>query len=279
MNEFLSGQDKMLIVVRGGGDIASGTIARLHHCGFRVVVLEQEHPSAIRRSVSFSEAIYDGRKTVEGVTAERVSSFADCAAVWACGDVPVLIDPCCQVLGDVHPVVLIDAILAKKNCGMTRAMADLSIALGPGFSAGDDADIVIETARGHHLGQLIRSGRACANTGVPGEIAGVSRERVVHAPCRGILTIVCDIGCQVKRGDLIAEVDDMPVFASIDGVVRGMIRNHFEVARGLKIADIDPREEESDNCFTISDKARCISGGVLEAILSWHQKYKLPYIG
>jgi len=257
-----------LVVVRGGGDIASGTIARLSRCGFNVLVLETEQPTAIRRSVSFSDAVFDGKKTVEGVTAEKIGSFLECSAVWGRGNIPILIDPQCSVLDELTPVVLIDAILAKKNCGISKDMAELTIGLGPGFVAGEDVDIVIETSRGHDLGRIITRGPASANTGIPGVIAGVSKERVIHAPCTGVLSIVKDIGARVEKGETIAQVDGTAVTATISGLVRGMIRDQFSVTKGLKIADIDPRTKEYENCFTISDKARCVSGGALEAILS-----------
>lgn len=257
-----------LIIIRGGGDIASGTIARLFLCGYKVLVLETEQPTAIRRTVSFSDAVYDSKKTVEGVSAERVHSLLDCSAVWGRGRVPLLVDPQCCVLDEVTPSVLIDAILAKRNCGITKDMADFTIGLGPGFVAGEDVDVVIETSRGHNLGRVITTGPASLNTGIPGVIAGVSKERVIRATCTGTLSIIKDIGTQVEKGELIAQVDGTPVSATINGIVRGMIRDQFQVTKGLKIADIDPRMEEYDNCFTISDKARCISGGVLEAILS-----------
>lgn len=260
--------DGKLIVVRGAGDIASGTIVRLQRCGFPVLVLEAERPSAIRRAVSFSDAVYDGNKTVEGVTAEKIDTPDQRFAVWNRGHVPLMIDPCCRRLEALAPTVLVDAILAKKNRGTTKHMAALTVGLGPGFVAGGDVDVVIETARGHHLGRLIRVGSASADTGVPGPVAGVSRERVIHAPCSGRLSILCDIGSSVKKGEEIARVDDVAVLATIDGIVRGMIRDRFAVTRGLKIADIDPRREERENCFTISDKARCVSGAVLEAILA-----------
>lgn len=268
MSDRNADMDETLVIVRGGGDIASGTIARLFLCGFNVLVLETEQPTAIRRSVSFSEAVFDGKTTVEGVTAERISSFLDCFAVWGRRNVPILIDPQCSVLDELTPFVLIDAILAKKNCGIMKDMAELTIGLGPGFVAGEDVDIVIETSRGHDLGRVITRGPASINTGIPGVIAGVSRERVIHAPCTGVLSIVKDIGTLVEKGEPIAQVDGTPVTATISGLVRGMIRDQFSVTKGLKIADIDPRTKEYGNCFTISDKARCISGGVLEAILS-----------
>lgn len=260
-----------LIIVRGGGDIASGTVARLHRCGYRVLILETEQPMAIRRSVAFADAVYDGRKTVEGVTAEKIDTVEQCRAVWERGNVPLLIDPACLVLNDVTPSVLVDAILAKRNCGTTRDMAALTIGLGPGFSAPEDVDVVIETARGHNLGRVIRQGCAAADTGVPGAIAGVAAERVIHAPCSGRLAIVRDISSAVKAGEQIATVDGETVATTIDGIVRGMIRNGFCVTKNMKIADIDPRPDEFDNCFTISDKARCISGSVLEAILSFQK--------
>ena len=260
-----------LIIVRGGGDIATGTIYKLSRSGYPVLVLESEHPSAIRRKVAFSEAIYDGKAQVEDVTCYYAESLEAAKEIMEQGHPAVMKDPDCNVLEDVRPWAVVDGILAKKNLGTHRGMADKTIALGPGFSAGEDVDLVIETMRGHNLGRIITQGGAMQNTGVPGKIGGYDRERVIYAPTEGRVHIICDIGAKVTKGQTIAEIinDRGRVFvtATISGLIRGMIRENFYVTEGFKMADIDPREEEFDNCFTISDKARCIAGAVLEGLL------------
>lgn len=261
--------DKDLIIIRGAGDIATATICRLHKCGFRLLVLETENPSAIRRRVSLSEAVYEGRQTVEGITAEHISELNQRHAVWGRNNVPLLIDPFCSRLKELRPRVAIDAIVAKRNCGTHKKMAPFTIALGPGFHAGLDVHCVIETARGHHLGRVIHSGPSLPNSGIPGVIQGFSRERVVHAPTGGVLEVMKDIGSEVQKGEIIARIETTAVQAPLSGLVRGMIRDQFKVKEKMKIADIDPRMDEPENCLTISDKARCISGGVLEALLTF----------
>lgn len=257
------------ILVRGGGDLATGTIHRLVRCGFSVLVLETERPAAIRREAAFCEAVYDGRKTVEGITCVKISDAGLCEEVWEAGEVPVLVDPEAGLVKTWKPDVVVDAILAKKNLGTDRTMAPLVIGLGPGFTAGKDVDCVVETMRGHRLGRLIMQGSALENTGVPGKIGGYGKERVIHAPASGVIRSRVSIGDRVSAGQVLAEIGETPVPASITGILRGIIRNGYPVKQGLKIADIDPREEERENCFTISDKARCIAGSVLEMIVSW----------
>ena len=259
---------KNLIVVRGGGDLASGVIHRLHRCGYRVLVLEGEHPSAIRRKVAFCEAVYDGEAFVEGVLGRLALSLSDCEKAWEEGEIPVMKDPSAEILSDVSPAAVIDAVLAKKNLGTSRDMAPLTIALGPGFCAGEDVDFVVETMRGHDLARIITDGWAIPNTGVPGVVAGVSKERVIHSPAEGEIRCLSAIGDLVEQGQTLAMIGDTPVPASITGVLRGIIRDDYPVFKGMKIADIDPRKEEKKNCFTISDKARCIAGSVLEILLS-----------
>ena len=256
------------IVVRGGGDIATGKIHRLHRCGFSVLVLETDRPSAIRRYVAFSEAVYEGSWTVEGVEAVRVETPEEAVRCREQGKVPVLADAECRCLEQIRPRVLVDAILAKKNLGTNLEMADTVIALGPGFTAGKDAHLVIETMRGHNLGRILTEGTAQPNTGVPGVIAGYGKERVIHSPADGRMVNCSRIGDLVEKGQIIAHVGQTPVRASLTGVLRGLLRDGYPVTKGFKIADIDPRESEQKNCFTISDKARCIAGGVLEGILS-----------
>lgn len=260
---------EQLIIVRGGGDIASGTIHRLHRCGFKVVVLEVPCPTAIRRPVSFAEAVHEGRQTVEGVTAVRAAAPVDCPAILASGRVPVLVDPQAQAVAQLQPLAVIDAILAKRNTTTHRAMAPITIGLGPGFTAGQEVDAVIETMRGHDLGRVICQGSARPDTGIPETVAGHGRERVIYATGDGIITIRHAIGSRVTRGELLAMLGPNPVLAPIDGLIRGLIHPRCPVRRGQKIGDIDPRPPGKTDHRTISDKARCIGGGVLEALFTF----------
>ena len=273
---------KDLIVVRGAGDLATGTIHRLKKAGFRLLVLEAEHPAAIRRQVALSEAVYAGSARVEDVEAVRMDVDLaekknrkelleqEMERIWKKDGVPMLVDPAGLSIAALRPAVVVDAILAKKNLGTTKEMAPLVIALGPGFTAGEDVDVVIETKRGHNLGRVIRSGSAVPNTGIPGIIGGYGKERVMHAQAEGILRNAASIGDIVEARAVIAEIETengtVPVEASLSGLLRGLIRDGYPVTKGFKIADIDPRKEELQNCFTISDKARCIAGSVLEVI-------------
>ena len=255
-----------IIIVRGGGDIASGTINRLHNMGFKVLVLEIPNPNFIRRKVCYGEAVYEGEFTLENAVSKFAHNLEEIYSIWEEGKIPVYIDPDMKILQEIHPDALVDGILAKKNLGMSKDLAPITIALGPGFEAGKDADAVIETNRGHNLGRIIYEGRASENTGIPGIINGYGRERVIYAPASGILKIVHDIGSVVKKDEIIAYIDDKPVYASLTGLIRGMIREGSFVNEGLKISDIDPREDQLKNCWTISDKARTISGGTAEAL-------------
>ena len=260
-----------LIIVRGGGDIATGTIYKLYKCGFKVLVLEIESPSAIRRNVAFSEAVYQGKQTVEDVTCLLAKDLKEASSLLEKGKLVMLIDPEGRCIPELQPMALVDGILAKENLGTHRGMAPVTVALGPGFEAGKDVDAVIETMRGHSLGKVIYEGSAIPNTGIPGMIGGYAKERVIHSPADGILKNVCKVTDTVKQGQTIALIECdgeiIPVTATIDGLLRGLIRDSYPVTKGFKVADIDPRIQEYNNCFTISDKARCIAGGVLEAIL------------
>lgn len=266
-----------LVIVRGGGDLATGTIHRLHRCGFPVLVLETAAPSAIRRTVAFCEAVYTGAQTVEGVTCRRVDAPDQALALLRAGGLPLLVDPRGAAIGALKPLAVVDAILAKRNLGTARTMAPLTIGLGPGFTAGQDVDAVIETMRGHDLGRVLLHGAAQPNTGVPGLIAGYGAERVIHSPAAGPLRPVRHIGDTVCRGETIAFVGETPVPATLTGLLRGLIREGYPVTEGLKIADIDPRVSEYENCFKISDKARCIAGGVVEALLALHAQKGLRW--
>ena len=312
----------LLIICRGAGDLATGIIHRLHRAGHRVIALETDYPAAIRRQVSFCEAVYDGSAAVEGVTARLVPVLTDAEndtesatetdaetdaeigtetysglndtptahiasekwdrsaieAVLEAGEVPLLIDPTGESIALLKPDVVIDAIIAKRNLGTTINMAPLVIGVGPGFTAGQDVHLVIESMRGHNLARIITDGMAQPNTGVPGNIAGFTSERVIHAPAAGYIHDVRKIGDIVQKGDEIARIypdkksydnalsEYVPVNATITGIIRGLIRDGYYFREGFKIADIDPRESELTNCFTISDKARSIAGSVLEAV-------------
>ncbi|MBR4576816.1 MAG: EF2563 family selenium-dependent molybdenum hydroxylase system protein [Clostridia bacterium] len=259
-----------MIIVRGAGDLSTGTIHRLFRAGFRVLALETERPAAIRRQVAFSEAVYDGTATVENVTAVRIGTAEEAEDAWRRGQVPLLVDPAGDSIRQLKPEAVVDAILAKKNLGTTMDMAELTIALGPGFEAGKDVHYVIETMRGHNLGRIIPQGCAAPNTGIPGIIGGYGAERVIHSPAAGTFRQMREIGDTVQAGETIGTVDcgneRIPVRTQISGILRGIIRDGFPVTEGFKLADTDPRLEEKKNCFTISDKARCIAGSVLELV-------------
>lgn len=305
----------LLIICRGAGDLATGIIHRLHRAGHRVIALETDYPAAIRRQVSFCEAVYDGSAAVEGVTARLVPALADAEtdtetysgindtpaahivsekwdssaieAVLEAGEVPLLIDPKGESIALLKPDVVVDAIIAKKNLGTTINMAPLVIGVGPGFTAGQDVHLVIESMRGHNLARIITDGMAQPNTGVPGNIAGFTSERVIHAPAAGYIHDVRKIGDIVQNGDEIARIyldkesydnalsEYVPVNATITGIIRGLIREEYYFREGFKIADIDPRESELSNCFTISDKARSIAGSVLEAVSAFEHGVKI----
>lgn len=269
MNTYLT---QPLIIVRGAGDIATGTIHRLVRCGYWVLCLETNCPTSIRRNVSFSEAVYEGLWEVEGVKAVLVSGIEQAVFEMKQGNAAVMIDPLGSSITSLKPDIVIDAILAKKNLGTRLDMARLTIALGPGFTAGEDVSYVIETMRGHDLGKIIAKGKALSNTGIPGNIAGYTKERVIYAAAKGKIASTDAIGTIVMKGDVIADIiTDQGikhrVTASISGVLRGIIREGYYVTKGLKIADIDPRMEEVQNCSLISDKARCIAGSVLELVV------------
>lgn len=260
-----------LVIVRGGGDLASGTISKLYNSGFPVLILEISNPSAIRRNVAFSEAVYQGAQTIENITCYLAKDLEQAIQFLNEGKLTLLVDEDASSIKTLKPIAVVDAILAKKNLGTNRDMAPITIGLGPGFCAEEDVDAVIETKRGHNLGRIIYEGCAAPNTGIPGNIGGYDKERVIHSPAEGILKNVAHITDTVQKGQVIATIENnletVPVLATIDGLLRGLIRDGYPVTKGFKIADIDPRLEQYNNCFTISDKARCIAGGVLEALL------------
>jgi len=247
--------------------MASALAWRLYMANLRrIVMLETPMPLAVRREVAFCEAVYAGSKTVEGVQAVKAAGAEQLRAIWEQGQIAVAVDPRWETLRKMRPDVLVDAILAKRNLGTGRRQAPLVIGLGPGFTAGDDVHLVIETQRGHDLGRIITVGSAAPDTGVPGPIDGVTADRVLRAPDEGEFRSSCRIGDRVEKGATVGRVGDSVVAGRIAGVLRGLIRPGTWVTPGLKIGDIDPRGNVT-HCFTISDKARAVAGSVLEAVL------------
>lgn len=255
-----------LVLVRGGGDIATGVIARLHRSGFPVVVTELDPPLTVRRTVAVSTAVIDGEVRVEDLTARCVDSPADAAAVAVAGLVAVLVDDHVPALPQ-EPSIVVDARMAKRNIDTTRDQADVVVGLGPGFTAGVDCHAVVETMRGHDLGRVIWDGAAAANTSIPGTIGGQNEMRVLRAEAAGPVVWSVDFGDHVVREQALGSVGNRTVRALTNGVVRGLIVPGFVATPGLKIGDIDPRADPSA-CWTISDKALAVGGGVLEAVLS-----------
>jgi xanthine dehydrogenase accessory factor len=254
------------VVIRGGGDLGSGVALRLRRCGFRVTVLEIQRPVAVRRTVAFSEAVYEGCWRVEEVNGVLVGSAAEAAELAAPGVVPVLVDPDAVSLETIRPDVLVDAVMAKRNVGTSRGMAPLVVALGPGFNAGVDVDAVVETNRGPFLGRVVWRGPAEPNTGNPGTVHGRSAERVLRAPTDGIFAALAPIAAVVERDQPLAEVGGDLIVAPFRGLLRGLLRSDLPVTAGMKVGDIDPRLDPR-LCRYVSDKALAIAGGVLEAIL------------
>lgn len=263
--------NNILVIIRGGGDLATGVAIRLFRAGFSVVVLEIDHPTVIRLPVSFARAVYEGKAVVEEVEAVLIPSWEKAEDIIKQRKIPVLIDHEGYCIEKFSPDVLVDAIMAKRNLGTKINQAPLVIGLGPGFTAGEDVDVVIETKRGHNLGRVVYNGQAEPDTGVPGEVGGESKRRLLRAPAEGKITPLHSIGDIVKAGEVIAEVEGVPLKAEISGVLRGLIYPGSWVTKGMKVGDIDPRGIR-EYCFTVSDKARSIGGAVLEAICAYLNK-------
>lgn len=258
----------MLVIIRGGGDLASGVAVRLYRSGFRVLITELPQPLVVRRTVSFAEAVHEGMVLVEDIIGELIHDLISLEAVFESGHVPVLVDPDLSFLTKVKPEVLVDARMRKKPSREGKEMAVLVIGLGPGFVAGENCHAVVETNRGHNLGRVIWQGAPEPNTGSPGEILGYRSERVLRAPVAGTLSPQAEIGERLKQGSLIAVIGKDEVLAPFDGFLRGLIRGGTQVSAGQKIGDVDPRDDPNLVRF-VSDKSRAIGGGVLEAILSF----------
>ena len=266
MDKRIRGLKDLVILVKGGGEMATGVAHRLARSCFRVCVTEIAEPLAVRREVAFCEAVFEGQKEVEGMVARHVAGRAEILRAWKKGEVPVVVDPHNAIRGELKPEVVVDAILAKRNTGTRIDDAPLVIGLGPGFLVGRDAHLVIETNRGHRLGKVIEEGEADPDTGIPGEIGGYTWERVLRTPANGRFKGRKRIGDRVEKGEVVAEVEGSTVEAKIGGVLRGILRDGVRVEEQMKVGDIDPRGIR-EYCFTISEKARAIGGGVLEAIL------------
>lgn len=255
-----------LVIFRGGGDVATGSIQKVYRAGFKVLILEKERPLCIRRYVSCAQAMFDDETEIEDLKVRKVRNLEEIESAWDEDIIPIIADENGEYIKKLKPLAVVDGILAKKNMGTTKDMAKVTIALGPGFVAGKDVDVVIETNRGHDLGRLIFEGEPEKNTGIPGSIEGYTSERILRAPKDGNIKVLKDIGEVVKKGEVLAMVDGKEVVSGLDGMVRGMIGDGTFVTSGLKIGDVDPRVNKQ-NAVTISDKARAIGGGTLEAIL------------
>lgn len=256
----------MNILIKGAGDLASGIACRLHQCGFSIMMTDLPVPTAVRRTVAFSRAIYEGTATVEGSTAVRCKTLEEGLAALERGEIAVFADPEANILSQWKPDAVVDGILAKCNLGTHITDAPVVIGVGPGFTAGVDCHAVVETKRGHYLGRCIYDGSAIPNTGVPGDIGGYTKERILRAPCAGVFSPVVSIGDMVEPGTVCGTVDGVPMRSEIPGVVRGLLQEGVPVTEGMKSGDVDPRCS-SAHCLTVSDKARAVGGGVLEALL------------
>ncbi len=267
------------ILIRGAGDLATGVALVLYRAGLRrLLLLEQSQPLAVRRLVSFSEAVYLGRAEVEGVGAVLIDSAAQAEAAWAGDEIPVLKDPDMDCLEGLKPQVVVDALLAKRNTGIHPGLAALVIGLGPGFVAGQDVHCVVETHRGHGMGNLILNGAAHPNTGIPGEVLGKTLERLLRAPEAGVFTACRSIGDHVQQDEVVGHVGSAPVRARTSGVVRGLLRSGLHVRKGLKLGDVDPRGE-TWRCRRVSDKAHAVGQGVLQAVHAVRSDIQFDLIG
>lgn len=259
--------NQLIIGIKGAGDMASAVAWRLYMANIRkIFMMEIPYPLAVRRGVCFCEAVHEGHKTIEGVQAMKADGLGDVQQIWDKDKIAVVVDPEWKIMEKLCPDVLVDAILAKKNLGTKKSEASLVIGLGPGFCAGDDVHMVIETKRGHYLGRIITSGKPIPDTGIPGNIGGYTIERLLRAPAEGTLEARLNIGDLVKSGEVIANVGGMELKAGIDGVIRGLIRPSTKVGKNMKVGDVDPRGDKS-YCSSISDKAMAIAGSVIEAVM------------
>ena len=257
---------RLVVLIRGGGEVASGVAHRLARAHFKVCLTETSHPLAVSRGVAFCEAIYDGKKEIEGVVARRITSADEIPKIWQKNEIPIIVDPEASIKKTLNPNVLIDAIMAKRNLGTKITDAPLVIGLGPGFAAGKDVHMVVETNDGRNLGKVITEGEAEKDTGVPVAIEGLTFERVLHSPEDGLFQTSKEIGDLVTAGEIVASVAGHPIKAEIGGIVRALMRNETKVAKGTKLGEIDPAGSKKA-CFTIRPKMNTIADEVLAAIL------------
>lgn len=265
-------ENHRIALIRGGGDVASGVALRLHRVGMRVLITELDQPLVIRRSVSFAQAVYSETTQVEGVTARLVNSSSSIQSAWRSGEIPVLVDPDCQILsslnnGNLPFSTLVDGRMTKQSPTLLLGSAPFMIGLGPGFVVGVNCDAVVETNRGHFLGRVLWKGSAQPNTGVPEGFGVQDKDRVLRSPAEGIFNSDKNICDRLKPGELVGEVDGKEIRAPLKGVLRGLLHSGLNVTEGFKIGDIDPRNDP-EYCRYVSDKALAIGGGVLEAIFA-----------
>ncbi|MGL4986228.1 MAG: selenium-dependent molybdenum cofactor biosynthesis protein YqeB [Treponemataceae bacterium] len=256
----------MVVLIKGAGDLASGVAHRLFSCGFSIIMTEIKQPTTVRTSVSFSSAVLKDTIEIEGIKGQLTQTPKDAIEICQQKKIAVIVDEHALIAKEIKPDVIIDAIIAKKNIGTKKTDAKIVIALGPGFIAGKDCHAVIETNRGHYLGKVFYEGSAQKNTGIPGDISGFTTERIIRASKKGVFSPCVEISDYVRAGQIVAKINDVPVKANIDGIVRGILFPNTNVFAGMKCGDIDPRAKK-EYCFSISDKARAIAGGVLEALL------------
>ncbi len=262
--------DQPLVLIRGGGDLASGVAARLHRCGFNVVVVEIEKPLAVRRLVSFAEAVYAGEVEIEELYGQRIESAAFVESALEKGVIPVLVDPMAESRHQLEPVVIVDGRMRKTPPEIGMEAAQLVIGLGPGFTAGKNCHAVVETNRGHHMGRVYWEGSAEPDTTIPERVANYDLDRILRSPTEGIFEGKKRLGSIIREGEVIAVVNGVPLRAPFPGALRGLLHSGLEVEAGTKVGDLDPRGETS-YCFQISDKSLAVGGGVLEAILSRYE--------
>ena len=261
----------MKVLIKGAGDLATGIGCRLHRCGFDLIMTDIAVPTTVRRTVAFSRAVYEGQAKVEDVTGVLCRSLEEIREAIKEDQVAVVVDEECRIREAWKPDVVVDAIIAKKNLGTRITDAEVVVGVGPGFTAGLDCHVVVETKRGHDLGRCIWEGNAFPNTGVPGMIGGYDKERIIRATADGVFKGQVRIGDLVEKGDLVGYSGEVPIYAQVGGVVRGLLQDGVTVTMGMKSGDVDPRGN-IESCYTISDKATSIGGGVLEAILSMEKK-------
>ena len=261
----------MKILIKGAGDLATGIASRLYNSGYQILMTDIAVPLTVRRTVALSRAVYEGKAEVETMTGILVKNMDEAEKVLSDRNIPVIVDEKAEIRKDYQPDVVVDAILAKKNLGTRITDAPLVIGVGPGFTAGEDCHVVVETKRGHYLGQAIWKGSAIPNTGIPGNIGGFTVERIIRATADGIFEPVAKIGDMVEKDQIVAYSGGLEIRAKMSGIVRGMLQDHVPVTKNMKCGDIDARCE-LEHCYTISDKARAVGGGVLEAVCGFEHR-------